>query len=58
MLGKNTLVINHAEMVRAMNKYFKELIPIDERGNEKVISVRQKGAQPQKDFIIELDVKP
>lgn len=56
MLGKNQFIISQAEMTRAMEIYFKEMIPSPfQRGITKVTSVRQKGAQLQKDFIIELD---
>lgn len=43
-------------MTRAMEMYFKELVASSiQRGGTRVVSVRQKGAQLQKDFIIELD---
>jgi hypothetical protein len=58
MEGKNQLVISQAEMVRAMELYFRDMIlSPSHRGNTKVTSVRQKGAQLQKDFIIELEEK-
>jgi hypothetical protein len=45
-------------MVRAMNMYFEELISLGEqRGHARVVTVRQKGAQLQKEFIIEIEEK-
>ena len=61
MVGRNTLVINQEEMLRALNMYFKELLEsngscgIDHRGNTRVISVKQVGAQPAKPFVLTLD---
>jgi hypothetical protein len=54
MVGENTLIINKDEMIRAMNKYFNELMLSSEKGNTRVISVRQKGAPVGNDFIIDL----
>jgi len=55
MVGKNTLIINQAEMVRAINMYFEKLVFSDsQRGYSKIISVRQKGAQLQQVFVIEI----
>jgi hypothetical protein len=58
MVGENTLIINQDEMVRAMNKYFNDLILSSDRGNARVISVRQKGAHLENVFIIEIADKP
>ena len=56
MLGKNSFILSQSEMTRAMEMYFKEMIVSSvQRGGTRVVSVRQKGAQLQKDFIIELD---
>lgn len=56
MLGKNKLILSQAEMVRAIEIYFKEMvISPTHRGTTKISSVRQKGAQLQNDFIIELE---
>jgi hypothetical protein len=58
MVGKNQLIINQAEMVRAMELYFRDMIPSpSHRGTTKISSVRQKGAQLQQEFIIELEEK-
>jgi hypothetical protein len=58
MLGKNKLILSQAEMVRAIELYFKDMIPSpSHRGNTKVISVRQKGAQLHQEFIVELEEK-
>ena len=58
MVGKNTLIINQGEMVRAINMYFKQLVgSCGERGYAEVVSVRQKGAQMQQEFIIEIAEK-
>ena len=54
MVGENTFIINQAEMVRAMNKYLNELMLSSERGNARVVSVRQKGAQLENAFVIEI----
>lgn len=57
MVGKNTLIISPEEMVRAINKYFKDLIGVLEREDAVVVNVRQKGAPQKNPFIIDIDEK-
>lgn len=54
MLGKNIPVINQTKMVRAMNKYFRDLVPPDERELEKVVTVQQKGTDYRKNLYLNL----
>ena len=61
MVGRNTLIINQEEMLRAMNMYFRELIEsndshgTDHRWNTRVVSIKQVGAQQAKPFVLTLD---
>lgn len=57
MVGKNTLIISPEEMVRAINKYFKDLIGVLEREDAIVVNVRQKGAPQKNPFIIDIEEK-
>lgn len=57
MVGKNTLIISPEEMIRAINKYFKDLVGVLERENAVVVKVRQKGAPQINPFIIEIEEK-
>jgi hypothetical protein len=56
MVGDNTLIINQAEMTRAVNMYLNNLMMTTHSGlgNCEAVSVRQKGAPLKNEFIIEI----
>lgn len=54
MVGRNQLILCPDEMRRALNMYFCDMIWDTRRGATRVVSVRQKTAEMDMPFIVEL----
>jgi hypothetical protein len=57
VVGKNELIINHEEMLRALNCYFERLVQQQDQRETQVVDVKQKGAKHGQPFVIYLSPK-